>query len=103
MKKPKRTYNNYEDELRQFNDAAATRKGKKRNGFAPSFFAESFEYKQPRRNHRGCGDIRWILPVTGEVKQVHCDDVTKTFMHTRAPTGKQFALRVDRRDLADDK
>lgn len=101
-KRMMRTYSKYEDELRQFNDAQSIRRGKKKDGNPPSFFKDLFDYKQPRRNNRGCGDIKWIIPLTGEIQTIHCDQVSTAFQHMRAPKGKQYALRSDRRDLADE-
>ncbi len=101
MKKAKRTYNHYEEEARQFTDAARVRRGKDRNGYPPSFFADVFAYEQPRRNHRGCGDVHIVQTLTGESEKVHCDDVSVKFQHRRAPSAGKFALRTDRRDLAD--
>lgn len=103
MRRPKRTYNTYEDELRQFTDAATVRRGKERLGHPPLFFADVFAYEQPRRNQKGCGDVVVVDVNTGSSTRVHCDEVAVKFQHRRAPTGGKFALRVDRRDLADER
>lgn len=98
MKRPKRNYNLYEDEMRMYNDAQSVRRGNKRHGYPPSTFADVFSYKQPRRNEKGCGDVKWINTVTGEVQVVHCDDVSSTFKYRKPAKHSKYNLRYDRRD-----
>ena len=102
MKKQMRTYGMYEEELRQFNEAQTIRRGKKNDGYAPSYFADAFEYTQPRRNSRGCGDVTVINQNTGEVKKVPADEVTRVYQHYRGQAGGRYALRTDRIDLAEE-
>lgn len=96
QKKPLRYYSVYEDELRMYNSANTTRKGKSRNGAAPKFFSERFSYKQPRRNDRGCGDLRITNTKTGETTTIHCDEVTKKFKFKKPPRHAQYNLRYDK-------
>lgn len=98
-----KTYSPYEDELRQYNEAERIRRGRKKDGYAPSFFADVFDYKQPRRNNRGCGDLTIINTNTGEVKKIPADDVSNVYKHYRARKGGDYSLRTDRLDLAEDK
>lgn len=102
MRKPKRTLNIFEDELRQLNEAASVRRGKTRKGYAPSAFADLFEYSQPRRNQRGAGDVR-VINADGEVRTVPADQVGRVFAHVRAPKHKQYNLSYDRKDVADER
>jgi hypothetical protein len=102
MKKQMRTYGMYEEELRQFNEAQTIRRGKKKDGYPPSYFADAFEYTQPRRNSRGCGDVTVINQNTGEVKKVPADEVTRVYQHYRGQAGGRYALRTDRIDLAEE-
>jgi hypothetical protein len=101
-KKMMRTYSKYEDELRQFNEAQTIRRGKKKDGYPPSYFESSFEYTQPRRNNRGCGDVTVINTNTGETEKVPADQVTTRFKHYRGQAGGRYALRTDRIDLAEE-
>ena len=103
MKKQMKTYGMYEEELRQFNDAQNIRRGRKKDGYAPSFFADVFDYKQPRRNNRGCGDLKVIDTLSGEIRKVEADRVTSVYKHYRAKKGGDYSLRTDRSDLAEDK
>lgn len=102
MKKQMKTYGMYEEELRQFNEAQKIRRGKKKDGYPPSFFADAFEYAQPRRNSRGCGDVTIINQNTGEVTKVPAGEVTRKFPHYRGQAGGRYALRTDRIDLAEE-
>jgi hypothetical protein len=101
LKKTMRTYGMYEEELRQFNDAQKIRRGKNKNGYPPEGFVEVFEYSQPRRNSRGCGDLKIINRNTGEVTKIAADQVTTKFQHYRGPAGGRYAGKNARRDLAD--
>ena len=103
LKKQMKTYGMYEEELRQFNDAQKIRRGKEKNGYAPAIFADSFDYTQPRRNSRGCGDLTIINQNTGEVTKIPADEVMKKFQHYRGPAGGRYANRTDRIDLAEEK
>lgn len=92
----RRRTNVYEDELRMYNDASAIRRGKKKGGYPPSHFAELFEYKQPRRNEKGCGDVKQVDTITGDVIIVHCDEISRTFRYKKPPRHVQYNLRYDR-------
>ena len=98
MSSPKRYYNVYEDELRMYNDAQSIRRGNQRSGYPPSEFADLYSYKQPRRNEKGCGDVKWVNTATGEVQVVHCDDVSSTFRYRKPAKHSRYNLRYDRRD-----
>ena len=97
-----RTYTSYEEELRQYNEAQRIRRGKKKEGYAPSYFEESFEYSQPRRNNRGCGDLTVINQQTGEVNKIEAEEVSRYYQHKRGSAGGRYSLRTDRRDLAEE-
>jgi hypothetical protein len=98
LRRPVRSLSVYEDELRMYNDAQSVRRGKSARGFPPRFCEDVFSYKQPRRNEKGCGDVRWVNTVSGEITIVHCDDVRSTFKHRKAPKHSRYNLRYDRRD-----
>lgn len=96
IRKPLRYLNVYEDELRMYNEARSIRRGNKRAGSPPKYFEEVFDYKQPRRNEKGCGDVKQIDTITGEVITVHCDEVTRTFRYKKPPRHNQYNLRYDK-------
>lgn len=103
MRRTVRSRSMYEEELRQFNDAQKIRRGKSKNGYPPATFADAFDYSQPRRNSRGCGDLKIINQNTGEVTKIPADEVTIKFKHYRGPAGGRYATKNARRDLADEK
>lgn len=98
VKKSMRVSNVYVDELRMYNDAHSIRRGKKKDGYAPEYFKNSFSYKQPRRNDKGCGDVKWINTVTGEIQIVHCDEIRTVFKYRKPSKHSQYNLRYDRND-----
>lgn len=98
MRRPMRPTNVYMDELRMYNDAQSIRRGRKIYGYPPDYFKDVFSYKQPRRNEKGCGDVKWINTATGEVQIVHCDEVRSTFRYKKPPKHSQYNLRYDRSD-----
>ena len=98
MRRPMRTTNAYVDELRMYNDAQSIRRGRKKDGYPPDYFKDVYSYKQPRRNEKGCGDVKWINTATGEVQIVHCDEVSSTFRYKKPARYAQYNLRYDRRD-----
>lgn len=96
MKHLKKSFSVFGDEFRMYNEAQAIRRGKKRDGFAPKFFKERFNYSQPRRNEKGCGDVRITNTKTGEISVIHCDEVSRKFSHTRSPKHHRYNLRYDK-------